>query len=128
VSVSQRGPAILRPALKKLAQIEALGPDWDGYGGLPPSARSLAMAQTIMVRMVAEFDRRGVPTEVMPIADGGVQVEWQGQSGVLALNAAPDGSWSYLLIEHGPDGRVFTERYGLRDAEAEALTVAFLSR
>ncbi len=128
MSVSQQGPAILRPALKKLAQIEALGPDWDGYGGLPSSARSLTMARTIMLRMVAEFDGRGVPAEVMPIADGGVQLEWQGQSGVLALNAAPDGSWSYLLIERGPDGRASTERYGLLDDEAEALTTAFLGR
>jgi hypothetical protein len=128
VSVSQQGPAILRPALKKLAQIEALEPDWDSYGGSPPSARSLAMAQAIMLRVVTQFGKRGVPAEVMPIADGGVQLEWQGRAGALALNAAPDGSWSYLLIERGPDGRTFTEQYGLSDAEAEALTVAFLAR
>jgi hypothetical protein len=128
MSVSQRGPAVLRPTLKRLAQLEALERDWDSYGGLPPCARSLTMAQSIMVRMAKRFEERGVPAEVMPIADGGIQLEWQGRSGALALNAAPDGSWSYLLIEQGPDGRTFNERYGLNDAEAEALVTTFLSR
>jgi hypothetical protein len=64
----------------------------------------------------------------MPIADGGIQLEWQGRSGALAINAAPDGSWSYLLTERGSDGRTFDERYGLSDVEAEALVVSFLTR
>ena len=128
MSVSQRGPAVLRPALKRLAELEALEHDWDSYGGLPPSARSLGMAQSIMVRMAKRFRERGVPAEVMPIADGGIQLEWQGGSGALAVNAAPDGSWSYLLIERGPEGRPFEERYGLDDDEAEGLILSFMSR
>src|SRR5688572_33491227 len=92
MSVRQHGPAVLRPALKRLAQLEALERDWDSYGGLPPCTRSLTMAQSIMVQMAKRFEERGVPAEVMPIADGGIQIEWQGPSGALALNAAPDGS------------------------------------
>lgn len=128
MSVSQRGPAVLRPTLKRLAQLEALEHDWDSYGGLPPCARSIQMAQSIMLRMAKRFEERGVPSAVMPIADGGIQLEWQGRSGALAVNAAPDGSWSYLLIERGPDGRTFEERYGLNDDEAEDLVVSFLGR
>lgn len=55
MSVSQQGPAVLRPALKKLAQLQALEHDWDGYGGLPPSDRSLAMARSVMLQMVSRF-------------------------------------------------------------------------
>lgn len=128
MSVSQRGPAVLRPALQRLAQLEALEHDWDSYGGLPPCPQSLTMAQSIMARMAKRFGEPGVPAEVMPIADGGIQLEWQGSSGALAVNAASDGSWSYLLIERGPDGRTFNERYGLSDAEAETLVISFLSR
>jgi hypothetical protein len=127
MSVSQRGPAVLRPTLKRLAQLESLEHDWDSYGGLPPCARSIQMAQSIMMRMAKRFEERGVPSEVMPIADGGIQLEWQGRSGALAMNAAPDGSWSYLLIERGPDGRTFEERYGLNDDEAERLVISFLN-
>jgi hypothetical protein len=127
MSVSQRGPAVLRPTLRRLAQLESLEHDWDRYGGLPPCARSIQMAQSIMVRMAKRFEERGVPSEVMPIADGGIQLEWQGRSGALAMNAAPDGSWSYLLIERGPDGRTFEERYGLNDDEAERLVISFLN-
>lgn len=128
MSVSQRGPAVLRPALQRLAQLEALEHDWDSYGGLPPCARSLTMAQAIMLRMAKRFGEHAVPAEVMPIADGGIQLEWQGRSGALVLNAAPDGSWSYLLIERGPDGRTFDERYGLKDVEAEDVIVSLLDR
>jgi hypothetical protein len=128
MSVGQRGPAIVRPALQRLAQLEVLEHDWDSYGGLPPCARSLTMARSMMVRMAKRFEQHGVPSEVMPIADGGIQLEWQGRSGALAVNAAPDGSWSYLLIERGPDGRTFEERYGLNDVEAEALIVSFQCR
>ena len=32
------------------------------------------------------------------------------------------------LIEHGADGRAYTERYGLNDVEAEELVVGFLSQ
>src|SRR5688500_6555113 len=118
MSVRQHGPAVLRPALKRLAQLEALEHEWDSYGGMPPSSRSHTMAQSMMVRMAKRCEERGVPAEVMPIADGGVQLEWQGSSGALAVNAAPDGSWSYLLIERGPDGRTFEEGYGLNDHES----------
>jgi hypothetical protein len=90
--VSQHDRAMLRPALKKLADLEALEQDWDSYGALRPSAPSLTIARSIMLRMVKRFGERGIPGEVMPIADGGVQLEWQGGSGTLALNVAPDAS------------------------------------
>ena len=50
------------------------------------------MAKSIVVRMATKFEARGVPAEMMPIADGRIQLEWPGRSGTLALNAAPDGS------------------------------------
>ena len=119
---------IAEPALAKLDQLRRLGPDWDSYGASQPSSLSLSMARAIVLAMVRHFVVKGVPTEVMPIADGGVQLEWRGKSGELALNAAPDGSWSYLLIERDGDERVYTERYGLQDAEAVALVANFLGQ
>jgi len=118
-------PDATRARLGELSHLEA---DWDSYGALPVSARSLTMAARIIEQMVAQFEARGVPTDVMPIADGGVQMEWRGRTCELALNAAPDGSWSYLLIERKPEGRAYRERYGLDDAEAVELAVDFLSR
>jgi hypothetical protein len=46
----------------------------------------------------------------------------------VALNAAPDGSWSYLLIEHESGERAYAERYGLNDDEAMALAIGYLSQ
>lgn len=72
-------------------------------------------------RTVRRFDEDGAPLEIMPIADGGIQLEWAGAGGELGLNAAPDGTWSYLLTLQGPRGRTFEEAYGLADADALAL-------
>jgi hypothetical protein len=57
----------------------------------------------------------------MPIADGGVALEWRSPRLELALNACPEGGWSSLLVERGEGGRRATERYDLSDAEALAL-------
>jgi hypothetical protein len=78
-------PAATRERLAELSVLEA---DWDSYGALSPSPRSLTMAEHIILGMVTRFEARGIPTEVMPIADGGIQVEWRGRSADLALNAA----------------------------------------
>lgn len=118
-------PETIRARFFELSRLEA---DWDSYGALPPAPRSLTMAQSIIARTTAQLGGRGVPTDVMPIADGGIQVEWRGRSRELALNAAPDGSWSYLLIEHTSGDRAYTERYGLVDDEAIALAISFLGQ
>jgi len=57
----------------------------------------------------------------MPIADGGVALEWRYGSVELGLNACPDGDWSYLLVERDISGRRSTEGYDLSDDDALAL-------
>jgi len=108
-------------AMERLAELARLERDWDSYGGYPPSPRAVSMAKAMVERMAGRFDEAGIPREIMPTADGGIQLEWRGTVDELALNAAPDGTWSYLLIGHGPEGRTFEEAYGLPEADALAL-------
>jgi len=107
--------------MERLAELARLERDWDSYGGYPPSPRAVSMAKAMVERMAGRFDEAGIPREIMPTADGGIQLEWRGTVDELALNAAPDGTWSYLLIGHGPEGRTFEEAYGLPEADALAL-------
>ena len=122
MSVSQRGPAVLRPTLKRLAQLEALEPDWDTYGALPLTSTALARADALVRKVVELYgDARGgraAPYTVMPIADGGVSVEWRGPSADLELDIGPTGELSYLLVTRGDDGRQFDEGTDLPEQEA----------
>jgi hypothetical protein len=128
-SIGLHAPEVLRPAMERLAELAVLEEDWDSYGGFPPSLVALAKAEAMMRTVVERFGgavEDAVPGAIMPIADGGIQLEWRGADVELALNAAPDGTWSYLLIRHGPEGRTFEEAYGLTDADALALVFRVL--
>lgn len=122
MSASQRGPAVLRPTLKRLAQLEALEPDWDTYGALPLTSTALARADALVRKVVELYgDARGervAPYTVMPIADGGVSVEWRGPSADLELDIGPTGKLSYLLVTRGDGGRQFDEGTDLPEQEA----------
>ena len=106
----------------RLAELARLEPDWDSYGGFPPTDRAVADAASIMRTAFDRFGRtageRAIPYGVFPIADGGIQLEWHGPSSELELNVGPEGGLSFLVIEH-PDGdRRFTEGYDLSADEA----------
>jgi hypothetical protein len=94
--------------LEELAELEA---DWDTYGGLPPSAHATATAGRAMVAVMERFGssvgERAAPYAVLPIADGGIQVEWRGLGREIEVSISPSGNISYLLIEPSDDGPKF---------------------
>ena len=122
MTVSQRGPAVLRPTLKRLAELEDLKPDWDSYGALPLTSTALARADALARQVVdvygASFGEQAAPYTVMPIADGGVSIEWRGVGADLELDIGPSGELSYLLITKGDDGRQFDEGSDLPEEQA----------
>jgi hypothetical protein len=92
-------------ALLRIAGFADLPPDWDSYGGDPPSevARSEAVR---WVGVVADLfgSRAGaevVPYSVAPLADGGVQLEWRGRKGIVELEVGPEGELAYLFLANG---------------------------
>lgn len=111
-----------RSPAERLDELSRLEPDWDSYGGLPPSSEALASARALL-RVILAPKRNGAgsritPFSIVPIADGGVQLEWRGARADLELNVGPDGALSYLLIERGGDERSFQEGDDLPRAEA----------
>lgn len=125
VAVSLHGPTMLLPALQRLDELSRLAPDWDSYGALPPSVTALDTAESIMRQVVEQlgdsFGERAAPYTVMPIADGGLQLEWRGPTTELEFDIGPEGAFSYLLIEHPNGVRRFAEGAGLSRAAAFTL-------
>src|SRR5215213_2401838 len=105
MSVSQRGPAILGPAFQRLDELSKLERDWDTYGALPLTPTALSVAEAIMRKVVKASEKplgeRVAPYTIMPIADGGVSLEWRGPRADLELDIGPSGALSYLLLERG---------------------------
>jgi hypothetical protein len=54
----------------------------------------------------------------MPIADGGLQLEWHGSKERLHLNAGPDGKISFLHVIGQGEARTYREGDDLSRSEA----------
>lgn len=108
---------------ERLGELSTLEPDWDSYGALPVSHRALAAAEGIVRRVIGRTSVASVPHEIMPIADGGVSLEWRYPRAELGLNACPEGGWTSLVVERGEGGRRASEGYDLSDDDAVALAV-----
>jgi hypothetical protein len=106
---------------ERLAELSRLEPDWDSYGALPITPEALAAAGSIIGNVIARTGEQGLPRDIMPIADGGVALEWRRPGFELGLNACPEGGWTSLLVERGEGGRRASERYDLTDADAFVL-------
>jgi len=70
------------PAIRKIVELQNLGPDWDGLGAVAPSPELVESA----VRLAYLFSEKGVdpPHCVVPGLDGSVNFEWQNPDGTIA--------------------------------------------
>jgi len=111
-SVSPDAGSTIRPllegALRRIAQFAQLQPDWDSYGGDPPSQVALAEAGR-WVEIVGDLfgPRAGTaaaPYSVAPLADGGIQLEWRGVNGTVELEVGRNGELGYLLVASEDSG------------------------
>jgi len=93
----------IQEALGKLNEIADLGPDWDTYGGDPPSPLAIAMARRLLLIVYGEFSRlayeQSWPQAIAPRADGGVQIEWGTRPVEIAVHTNPSGGLGYLYVD-----------------------------
>ncbi len=114
-------------AMERLAELAHLERDWDSYGADPPTPHAMSTAKTMIRRTAKHLGGRGVPYEIMPIADGGISLEWRYPTIELGLNACPEGGWSYLLVEKDGTGRRSVEGYDLSNEDAYALSLRVIT-
>ena len=72
----------MTPVADQIRVLAGLEPDWDSYGGLPPTPYALSTAGLYA-------DAVGGRMDLTPINDGGIEIEWA--TGVVIV-VAPDGS------------------------------------
>ncbi len=100
-------------ALRGLARIEKLEPNWDSYGSEPPSAVAIATARdlvwTVLQQMFVLFGERAIPYSIAPLSGGGVQIEWRGSTGAIEVEIGPEGKFGYLVARGKEPPQEFEE-------------------
>ena len=100
--------------LERLTQLTKLESDWDSYGALPVSPVAFVKACQLLIdvkySLSALVGEQLLPSDVAPIADGSLQMEWRGPHGQLEVEIKPDVDFSYLLIKGEGSDRKFEEK------------------
>lgn len=106
--------SIIQPAFHRLTELGRLTPDWDTYGGEPPTRASLATAYALLFEVAERFGEpfgeRVRPFAIVPLAAGGVQIEWRQTGAEVELEIGPGGDIAYLFIDKRGADRVFQEK------------------
>lgn len=83
-------------AIQRIASFSAYPENWNGFGERRITDRAVISGAKVLSRIaVAE-----PPTAVVPLATGGVQIEW-GDTGEVIVEVMPDGRAEGYLV--GPD-------------------------
>jgi hypothetical protein len=99
----------LRPALERLAEFATLADDWDSYGAVPITAVAIDVARELAAEIISRhalsIRPEGYTFDVVPLPNGGVQLEWDVAARHLEVAVNPDGELSYLLVTAGGEAR-----------------------
>jgi hypothetical protein len=109
----------LTDALMRLQDLAALAPDWDSYGAKPVEADMAMAAVRFLATLAAAAPGVDKPS-VVPLSDGGVQVEWH-RGGIDLEVAFSDDEPGVYLVDHTSNATV---QHPLGDALGEVLRVA----
>jgi hypothetical protein len=96
-----RSAEALSGAYQHLDEFLALTAGWDSYGALPVAQTAIATAKKVLASIQAStaglLGEETAPSAIVPVATGGVELEWTGQHGMLELFVRPEGTLGYLL-------------------------------
>jgi len=80
-------PAWIKPSIQAFMELLQLPQDWDGYGAA--QVREQIVQNALMV--LVEVMENDAPTpSLVPLSDGGIQVEWHRRSGNLEIEFPVD--------------------------------------
>jgi hypothetical protein len=74
--------------MERLQRLVALGPNWNGYGEARPHAASIKRAVAVLDAVAY----RGPTPDMVPLADGGVQIEWHIADDSIEIVVPPRGA------------------------------------
>lgn len=109
---TQLSTVVVGPAHKKLRELRALPVDWDSYGAPRIHYHAIERARQLIdatASWALAYGDRVKPYAVVPVADGGVQVEWTGANQRIEVQISPSGTMSYLVVKESPGGPTYRE-------------------
>lgn len=108
----------------RLERLGSLDAGWDGYGGHPPTPKAVEMT-AILLLAAHGLTRGSLSTPfVAPLPDGGLEIEWELESGTELMLVVPPGGTnvSYLLDELTESGEIIESEGAVpRDASVSEL-------
>ena len=99
-NVKEPAATWLREAVAEVEELTSLAPDWNGYGAKVVEAGSAVAAVRFLLRAALPQVSR---PDIVPVADGGVQVEWHRGGVDLEVCFSPDESVGYLDVRESGD-------------------------
>lgn len=93
IEVAERvspGPAWLDSSLRRLEEYGTYGANWNGYGERPIARTALEVGADLLRLLSQAADDRFAPSAVVPLATGGIQIEW-GSDGDVIVEVLPEG-------------------------------------
>ena len=97
VRLTGTAPEWLVNSLRRLTTFSGYSPNWNGYGERAISGPAVLRAASLLRDVAAAG--LGQPSAVVPLATGGVQVEW-GDDGDVVLEVSPDGDVDAYLADN----------------------------
>ncbi len=112
---------------QRLHELLALPANWDSYDADQITPHAIYVASSVVKQALGEYplsnDPGDISINIVPLNDGGVQIEWDGPHGRLDVEVDPEEyTFNFLLIR--PDGSPdrFEERHGVSSEDVlEAL-------
>lgn len=104
---------VLAEARTRLNELALLKRNWDSYGGLAPSKNALGVARGFVEHTIGKWapviGETARPYVIVPVAGGGVQIEWRTPVRDIEVELGPDGSFGYLWVVRDSSGQHFDE-------------------
>jgi hypothetical protein len=99
--------AFLEPALERLIALADLERGWDSYDAEPISPIALATARGLLMLAAGEIRHQiatPVRIHVVPLGDGGVQIDWLTVGARLEIEIQSNGTLGYVAEARNADG------------------------
>jgi hypothetical protein len=85
-----------KQSVLSIAECFTLTENWDSYGGHPPSYDTVLAA----IDLIDAIPQHNPPRpRVVPLANGGIQLEWKVSQRELDIEIGPDSSYRYLKFD-----------------------------
>lgn len=116
--------------MARLEKFHLLGPNWDSYDADPIAPVAIERARGLLLSLRQALGRyvgeRFLPLNVVPLVDGGVQLEWQSSARSLEVEITASGDLVCFQAQGSDPNRTTYEKEGADTAEVQQLVASIV--